>query len=99
MPLSPTDWQLYFDGVSVSLTPSIGNWDFQCRSHYFIRHDNVQWARSWSPEEVKAGQELDQRRKEDYFSRTTPASPASSGTKPKKSRWQNLKNHFGKNLS
>ena len=33
-PLSPTDWKLTFDGVSVSLDPSIGNWSFPCRSHY-----------------------------------------------------------------
>jgi hypothetical protein len=26
-PFSPTDWQLHFDGVSISLTPSIGNWN------------------------------------------------------------------------
>jgi len=25
-PISPADWQLIFDGDSVSLTPSIGNW-------------------------------------------------------------------------
>jgi hypothetical protein len=32
-PLSPTDWKLTYDGVSVSLHPSIGNWSFPCRSH------------------------------------------------------------------
>ena len=25
-PISPVDWQLLFDGETVSLTPSIGNW-------------------------------------------------------------------------
>ncbi len=25
-PLSPTDWQLHFDGENVSLEPSVGNW-------------------------------------------------------------------------
>jgi hypothetical protein len=37
-PLTPTDWKLKFDGESVSLAPSIGNWSFKCRSHYFIRN-------------------------------------------------------------
>jgi hypothetical protein len=35
-PLSPTDWSLTFDGDTVSLRPSIGNYSFPCRSHYFI---------------------------------------------------------------
>lgn len=40
-PLSPTDWQMVFDGETVSLHPSIGNWNFPCRSHYFIKRDRV----------------------------------------------------------
>lgn len=43
-PLSPTDWQLTFDGLSISLYPSIGNWRFSCRSHYWIRNNRVIWA-------------------------------------------------------
>jgi hypothetical protein len=42
-PISPTDWQLAFDGRSLSLTPSIGNWSYPCRSHYWIRHNRVVW--------------------------------------------------------
>lgn len=38
-PLSPTDWQLSFDGQTVSLDPSIGNWSFPCQSHYWIRNN------------------------------------------------------------
>ena len=35
-PLSPRDWQLIFNGETLSLYPSIGNWSFPCRSHYWI---------------------------------------------------------------
>ena len=28
-PLTPTDWSLTFDGLTASLSPSIGNWGFQ----------------------------------------------------------------------
>jgi hypothetical protein len=66
-PLSPTDWQLTFDGESVSLDPSIGNWRFACRSHYWIRRGRVQWARRWSEEEIRAGRAQDLRSKERYF--------------------------------
>ena len=44
-PLSPSGWALTYDGVSVSLSPSIGNWNFPCRSHYVIAHDKVRWIR------------------------------------------------------
>ena len=40
-PFSPTDWQLTFDGKTVSLSPSIGNWSFKCQSHYFIKNDEI----------------------------------------------------------
>jgi hypothetical protein len=42
-PISPTDWQLIFDGRSVSLKPSIGNWSYPCRSHYWIKGNRVEW--------------------------------------------------------
>jgi len=45
-PISPGAWTLIFDGRSVSFHPSIGNWNFPCQSHYWIRHGRVQWAKS-----------------------------------------------------
>lgn len=36
LPLHPTDWNLLFDGKSVTIRPSVGNWGFECRSHYLI---------------------------------------------------------------
>ena len=33
-PLTPTDWRMTFDGETISLSPSIGNWNLRCRSHY-----------------------------------------------------------------
>lgn len=47
-PITPTDWKLVFDGKTISLDPSIGNWGFSCRSHYWIRNNQVQWAAQWS---------------------------------------------------
>lgn len=39
--LSPKDWKLTFDGISATLYPSIGNWNFNCKSHYWIENDTV----------------------------------------------------------
>lgn len=53
-PITPDDWSLTYDGVAVSLSPSIGNWSFECRSHYFITKDRVRWAATWSDAMVSA---------------------------------------------
>lgn len=66
-PLSPTDWKMGYDGVSVSLSPSIGNWGFPCRSHYWIKHSNIQWAGDMSDEQIAAGRENDRRAKGRYY--------------------------------
>ena len=46
-PLSPRDWSVVFDGETVSLTPSIGNWSFPCRSHYWVPKGKVVWIEDW----------------------------------------------------
>jgi len=54
-PLSQTDWQLSFDGESISLYPSIGNRNFKCKSHYWIKNNNVIWCKKmrWPSTEGK----------------------------------------------
>ena len=44
-PLHPTGWRLTFDGESVSLRPSVGNWSEKCQSHYVIQNNRVIWGR------------------------------------------------------
>jgi len=69
-PLSPTDWKLVFDGKTVSLDPSIGNWSFQCRSHYWIRNNRVKWAAQWTQKQIDRGRAHDRFTKEKYFDTT-----------------------------
>lgn len=66
-PFGPTDWQLVFDGESVSLTPSIGNWSLPCQSHYWIRRNRVAWAPKWTPAQIEATRAADRVAKEEYF--------------------------------
>lgn len=42
-PILPKRWHLYYDGETISLSPSIGNYQF-CGSHYFIRKNKIVWA-------------------------------------------------------
>lgn len=48
--LSPSRWKLIYDGETVSLSPSIGNRILPCRSHYFIRKNQIIWATSFEDE-------------------------------------------------
>jgi hypothetical protein len=66
-PIRPTDWTLLFDGKTVSLEPSIGNWSFPCHSHYYIRKNRVKWAPQWSRERIEQGRRYNGLAKDDYF--------------------------------
>ena len=68
-PLSPVDWQLTFDGMTISLYPSIGNWGLKCKSHYWIRKNKVLWSKKWSDTKIKIIQEMDKTEKEETLLR------------------------------
>lgn len=46
-PLSQKDWRLIFEGSTVSLRPSIGNFNLECKSHYFITRNKVRFLPAW----------------------------------------------------
>lgn len=64
-PLSPTGWRFCFDGHDITLSPSIGNWSYPCRSHYLIRSGRVVWAGNWDDDEVAAARARDAARTDD----------------------------------
>ena len=41
-PLSPKDWRLTFDGMTVTLAPSIGNWKSKCKSSLLDKKESGQ---------------------------------------------------------
>lgn len=66
-PFSPTDWKLVFDGKTISLYPSIGNWSFGCQSHYWIINDEVEWEPKWSKKQIKLERRKNELNKRKYF--------------------------------
>ncbi|WP_041279531.1 DUF6527 family protein [Desulfobacula toluolica] len=66
-PFTPTDWKLTFDGESVSLSPSIGNWSYLCRSHYFIQKNRIVWAQGMSQKAIASGRILDRVHKANHY--------------------------------
>jgi hypothetical protein len=108
-PLSPTDWCLTFDGDSVSLAPSIGNWSFPCRSHYWIRNNQVLWCGDMPQRLIDAGRARDRRAKAAYYgnrsvegtapNQVAPAvvpteSSSAAGIRGKRSLWERLTSGF-----
>ncbi|MGH7484673.1 MAG: DUF6527 family protein, partial [bacterium] len=52
-PLAPTEWRMTFNGRNITIHPSIGNWSFPCRSHYWIRNNAVEWSYDMSTAEIE----------------------------------------------
>jgi len=100
-PFTPTDWRLIFDGVSVSLEPSIGNWSFPCRSHYWVTNNNIRWAGQWSQTQIDSGRAFDRASKADPYgdpaSETLPTAPSTStpGEAPRGGLWARFKAWLG----
>jgi hypothetical protein len=99
-PFSPADWQLTFDGQTVSLDPSIGNWSLPCRSHYWIRKNRVVWARPWTPREIAEGRELDRLATEEQFAKTAMEQPGDADGRhrdeppPRETLWRRIRRAF-----
>lgn len=93
-PFSPTDWALIYDGESISLNPSIGNWGFECQSHYWIKQNQVVWAAQWSQEAIDTNRVRDRVNKETYFEKQSTRNTVGSNSKlenNKESIWQKIK--------
>lgn len=85
-PLSPTGWELIFDGKTVSLHPSIGSWNLPCQSHYFITNNRVIWAHKWTKKQIARGRAQEAKRRDRYYSESLP-----EGSKPKETLWQKIR--------
>lgn len=79
-PIGKLDWSLKRTPAGPSLSPSIGNWNLRCRSHYWIRDGKIIPARSWSQEDVESAAA-----REREFRRATSERPA------RRSLWSRLK--------
>ena len=88
-PIAPTDWKLTFDGKSITLYPSIGNWSFDCQSHYWIKKGKVEWSVSWSENQIKKGRKADMISKEEYYESNLDEKVPTK-VKRKKSLWNRI---------
>ena len=96
-PFTPTDWAMTFDGESVTLSPSVGNWNQDCRSHYVIKRGRVIECGSWTNAQVEAERRRDKRAKQSHYSKPSPPasmdSPSAThanGTERSREPWSRL---------
>lgn len=71
-PFTPTDWKMTFDGETISLWPSIGNWNLACRSHYVIDRGRIIEAGPWSDDQVAAERRRDKAAKARHYGSLKP---------------------------
>jgi hypothetical protein len=96
-PLSPTGWELTFDGREVSVYPSIGNWNFPCRSHYWITKSHIEWANQWTDKQIAWGYARDREAKREFYRHNrvlesdTRESAGQIPNAPKRGFWSRLK--------
>ncbi|MDR4485263.1 MAG: DUF6527 family protein [Nitrospirales bacterium] len=99
-PFSPTDWKLVFDGKSISLDPSIGNWSFNCQSHYWIKQNRAIWSYQWSQEQIQSNRAYDRSAKDGWHGKekTVDSSIANLKKSPAKENncgfWSILKHWY-----
>ena len=72
-PLGPTEWSVRKTRRGPTLNPSIGNWQEACRSHYWIRDGEIRWADRWSPEQISASRQDEDRRRAAYYAARDPS--------------------------
>lgn len=73
-PFSPADWRLVKGLKGVSLYPSIGNWNYRCQSHYFIRENKVLWAAKMNSKQIQRVQQRDILDKQRYIAHVNSSS-------------------------
>jgi len=66
-PLKEGAWHISKVGSAVTLRPSVGSWNLECRSHYLITKNQVEWAGRWTDEQAEAGKARDRAARQAYF--------------------------------
>lgn len=95
-PLSPAQWQITYDGQTVSLYPSVESDGFPCQSHYVIRNNRVNWVEQLPKETARTRRLADHHAVESYIKERTsesssPSTVPDAGTSMRRTWLQKLK--------
>jgi hypothetical protein len=100
-PFTPTDWRMTFDGETISLRPSIGNWNLPCRSHYVIDRGRIVGAGPWSDVQVATERTRDKAAKASFYGSQPleippPAAAAETEPAPPQGFWAFVRRWLGR---
>lgn len=90
-PLGASEWRLEESNEGPSLSPSVGNWQQPCRSHYWIWQGEVEWHGDWTEEQIVAGRRREHQRREAYFSKREQKRRSNTRS-PSQRIWDAIKN-------
>ena len=94
-PLAPTGWKMIYNGEAISLKPSVGNWSFDCKSHYWITKNEVEWSLKWSDKTIREVRAIEYSEREEYYNNKNVEKLDDNlcdvtekiGAKPTKKKW------------
>jgi Family of unknown function (DUF6527) len=66
-PLGSTEWSFKESKNGPTLYPSIGNWQLNCKSHYWIKNGSIRWAAQWSQDQIEDGIKQEHERRVAYY--------------------------------
>jgi hypothetical protein len=81
-PLGSTEWTFTDTTGGPTLSPSIGNWQQACQSHYLIKGGKVRWAGKWTERQIRVGRRQEHKRRQAYYDALYPP-----GILQRLSRW------------
>jgi len=87
-PLSPEDWKLYYDGEAITLSPSVGNWDFPCESHYWIKKSKIIYAERWNEKEIQSKKDKPNKQKSSFQKSNTKNTESAQKVDIKRKGWK-----------
>lgn len=86
--LGPAKWELTKESNgNVSLDPSVGNWKYACKSHYWIMNNRVIEAGRMSARAIEGVQKQDRRDRDRHIAQLN----ARPGSESSNSLWQRIR--------
>ena len=59
--------EMIYNGEAISLKPSVGNWSFDCKSHYWITNNEVEWSLKWSDKTISEVRAVEDSERKKYY--------------------------------
>ncbi len=78
-PIKPAKYSLTYNGETVSLWPSVGNWQKPCKSHYVVRDGRIEWYPEWTEDQIATGRARDAAELRSYFESKSDSERSSDG--------------------